>query len=84
MTATCAGGLLVCHRCRSTNLILREVRHEIAEWSDGLFIRDDGQIVAAGTGYSYAGDVQPQLTEIECGGCGHIWHPKRQFAGGVE
>lgn len=72
---------LRCHRCRSENLILRETRHEHAEWDGGLIVDADGQIRAWGDGIFTPGDIQSQLTRIECEDCGHDWHPRRWFAG---
>ena len=72
---------LRCHRCRSTDLVPHETRLDHAEYDGGLFIRDDGKIIASGEGYFNEGDVIPKLTEIECEDCGHTWHPRRAFAG---
>lgn len=72
---------LRCHRCGSPDLILREARLEHAEYDEGLYVDQDGRIRAHGEGTSAAGEIQPQLTEIECPGCGHCWHPRRGFGG---
>jgi uncharacterized OB-fold protein len=46
-----------------------------------MSIRDDGKIVVSREGFFSEGTVIPKLTEIECEDCGHVWHPRRQFAG---
>ena len=71
---------LRCHKCGSDDLSLMEVCHEIGTWG-GLLVDDWGTIFATGDAAFQPGEVQPQLTEITCGGCGHIWHPRRTFAG---
>ena len=73
---------LRCHRCGSADLALTEVIHEHARY-EGLYLDGDGSIRAGGEGIFTAGDVQPALTQIECQGCGHAWHPRRPFAGGA-
>jgi len=75
---------LRCHRCRSDDLVLREVLQEISEWPDGLFLDDRGQIVAAGEAIRNYGQTVPRLSEVECQGCGHVWHPRRYFAGAAK
>jgi hypothetical protein len=72
---------LTCHRCGSPDLILRETRHNHAEWDGGLYVADDGTIEASGEGIFSEGDIQSSLTEIECEGCDHIWRPRRRFTG---
>ena len=69
---------LRCHHCGSVQLTLKEAHYEWGEWSDGLFI-EDGVILAMGEATFSAGDPEPKLTEIECGDCGHAWHPRREF-----
>ena len=72
---------LRCHRCRSAELVLHEAYLEHSAWDGGLFINGQGRIEARGAGYLSPGEIQPQLTEIECRSCGHRWHPRRTFAG---
>lgn len=75
---------LRCHKCNSPDLLLREAHLEWGEWGfGGLVVTDDGEIRASGEASWRPGDPQPALTEIECGGCGHFWHPRREFAGNI-
>lgn len=75
---------LRCHRCGSPDLILREAHYEWGEWSDGLYVREDGTIGASGEAIFNPGDPDPKRTEIECGSCGHSWHPRREFTGTLD
>ena len=72
---------LKCHRCGSSDLVLREVRFEHAEYDGGLFVNERDRIEARGEGIYSPGEIQPHLTLIECRGCGHEWHPRRWFDG---
>jgi len=72
---------LRCHRCGSSDLILREAWLEHAEYDGGLYIDQDGRIEADGEGFFSGGEIQSHLTEIECDGCGHVWRPRRAFSG---
>lgn len=72
---------LKCHRCRSSDLVLHETRHEHAEFDSGLFINEQGRIEARGNGHFTPGEIQPGLTRIECTSCGHEWHPRGEFTG---
>jgi hypothetical protein len=83
MTETICPRQLVCHRCKSPSLRLREVRHECAEWDGGLFITKGGTIKAAGEAFFTGGEIQPHLTEIKCLNCAHTWHPRREFTGAM-
>lgn len=71
---------LCCHRCGSAALVLIEVFQSHARYDEGLYL-DQGAIHAHGEAVISPGDIQPRLTEIECEGCGHTWHPRRRFAG---
>lgn len=72
---------LCCHRCGSAELVLSETRYEHATYDEGLYLDETGAIRARGEGISAAGEIQPNLTEIECSACGHSWRPRRRFAG---
>jgi hypothetical protein len=72
---------LRCHRCKSPDLVLHETRHEHAEIVGGLVINEEGRIEGHGDAWFTPGEIQPQLTRIECNGCGHEWRPRRLFAG---
>jgi hypothetical protein len=73
---------LTCPHCGSADLVLRETRHEHAEYGDeGLFVNGQGHLEAAGRGYFSPGEVQPRLTRIGCGNCGREWRPRRPFDG---
>lgn len=73
---------LKCHRCGSPELVLYETYHEHGQYDGGLFVNDEGQIQARGGATMRQGEVQPNLTRIECESCGHDWHPRRPFTGG--
>ena len=75
---------LSCHRCGSADLVLRETRHEHAEFDSGLFISEQGHIQACGSGHFTPGEIQSSLTRIECTACGHEWRPRRVFDGALE
>ena len=60
---------------------MRETRYDHAEWDGGLYVNGEGRIVARGEGTFTPGDIQHKLSEIECEGCGHSWHPRRIFNG---
>lgn len=81
MTGTEPPKPLRCHRCQSAELVLHETRHEHAEYDGGLFIDKDGRLAAHGEASFAPGEVQPALTRIECGSCGHSWRPRRSFTG---
>jgi hypothetical protein len=73
--------LLHCRQCRSSDLALLEVMHELARWDEGLYLDEHGSIRPLGDAVRSPGEIQPQLTEIECLNCGHTWRPQRRFAG---
>jgi ribosomal protein L37E len=75
------GKPLRCHRCGSADLALLEIYHECGVYDEGLYLDADGAIRAHGSAVLSQGEIQPQLTEIECRACGHAWHPRRRFAG---
>lgn len=72
---------LRCHRCGSADLALNEIIHECARYDEGLYLDADGAIRARGDAVLSPGEIQPELTEIECLSCGHSWRPRRRFAG---
>lgn len=72
-----------CRRCGSADLILHEACLEWAEYDGGLFLTPAGEITAGGEVYRNAGEIQEQLTRIECRSCRHEWHPRRRFIGVV-
>lgn len=78
------GKRLRCYGCGSTDLVLHETRYEHAEYDGGLFVNEQGRIQALDSGISTPGEIQPELTRIECTACGYDWHPRRPFAGSVE
>jgi hypothetical protein len=72
---------LKCHRCGSADLTFFEAYIEHGEFDGPLFVNDKGNIETHFSGCFTQGKPQPHLNRIECGACGHAWHPRRHYDG---